>query len=584
MKRIAKVLATATLAIAAVSFFGCGKKATSKADEEGDLSKIIPKDTLTLQVYDQLANFSGEQVGWFGDIMLKKFNVKLNIIPESGNTYTTRMESGDLGDLVIWGNDSDDYLDAAEGGYLFDWEEEDLLKNYGPYINDHMKMALEKNRSISTANKIFGFGHAVSSSPKDRQAFFYTWDLRFDLYKQLGCPEIKDLNDLAKVLADMKKICPTDDNGKETYGLSLFPDWDGNMVMFVKSLGTAYYGWDEFGFGLYDPQTGKYHPCLEEGGAYLESLKFVNNLYQKGLLDPDSQTQNYDAMGENYKNGTAFFNIFNWMASGSYNSQEHNEAGKAMYSVRPTKASPIVYGQSVYGGNRIWSIGAKTQYPELCMAILNWFSTPEGFMTCQYGPKGVTWDYDKDGKTYFTELGKNCQTDNNTAMPAPYNGLYKDGTFQINNQTWGLDATNPDSNGETYNKASWASEATPAKFQIEQEWRDWAKATSTEDYLGKGKFVVSPASDYSGAPMDDELKVKWNQVATCIKSGTWKAIYAKNDAEFNKIVSDMTAEAKSYGYDECNAFQEKEAIRRKAAEDKAAGLAVETPADTTAAK
>lgn len=560
------------------------RKATSKADEEGDLSKIIPKDTLTLQVYDQLANFSGEQVGWFGDIMLKKFNVKLNIIPESGNTYTTRMESGDLGDLVIWGNDSDDYLDAAEGGYLFDWEEEDLLKNYGPYINDHMKMALEKNRSISTANKIFGFGHAVSSSPKDRQAFFYTWDLRFDLYKQLGCPEIKDLNDLAKVLADMKKICPTDDNGKETYGLSLFPDWDGNMVMFVKSLGTAYYGWDEFGFGLYDPQTGKYHPCLEEGGAYLESLKFVNNLYQKGLLDPDSQTQNYDAMGENYKNGTAFFNIFNWMASGSYNSQEHNEAGKAMYSVRPTKASPIVYGQSVYGGNRIWSIGAKTQYPELCMAILNWFSTPEGFMTCQYGPKGVTWDYDKDGKTYFTELGKNCQTDNNTAMPAPYNGLYKDGTFQINNQTWGLDATNPDSNGETYNKASWASEATPAKFQIEQEWRDWAKATSTEDYLGKGKFVVSPASDYSGAPMDDELKVKWNQVATCIKSGTWKAIYAKNDAEFNKIVSDMTAEAKSYGYDECNAFQEKEAIRRKAAEDKAAGLAVETPADTTAAK
>src|SRR5574344_961751 len=449
------------------------------------------------------------------------------------------------------------------------------------YANDHMKMALEKNRGISAANKIFGFGHAVSSSPKDRQAFFYTWDLRFDLYKQLGCPEIKDLNDLAKVLADMKKICPTDDNGKETYGLSLFPDWDGNMVMFVKSLGTAYYGWDEFGFGLYDPETGKYHPCLEPGGAYLESLKFINSLYQKGLLDPDSQTQNYDAMNENYKNGTAFFNIFNWMASGSYNTQEHNEAGKGMYSVRPTKASPIVYGQSVYGGNRVWSIGAKTQYPELCMAILNWFSTPEGFMTCQYGPKGITWDYDKDGKTYFTDLGKKCQADNNTAMPAPYNGLYKDGTFQINNTTWGLDASNPDSNGETYNKASWASEATPAKFQVEQEWRDWAKATSTEDYLGKGKFVVAPASDYSGAPMDDELKVKWNQVATCIKSNTWKAIYAKNDAEFDKIVADMTAEAKSYGYDECNAFQEKEAIRRKAAEDKAAGLAVETPAETT---
>lgn len=31
MKRIAKVLATATLAIAAVSFFGCGKKSYLKS-------------------------------------------------------------------------------------------------------------------------------------------------------------------------------------------------------------------------------------------------------------------------------------------------------------------------------------------------------------------------------------------------------------------------------------------------------------------------------------------------------------------------------------------------------------------------
>ena len=572
MKRIAKVLAVATMAIAAVSFFGCSKKSAGSG-AEGNLSSIKPKETVTLQVYDQLSNFSGEQVGWFGKVMLDKFNVKLNIIPESGNTYTTRMESGNLGDLVIWGNDSDDYLDAAEGGYLFDWEDEDLLKNYGPYINEHMKQALEKNRGISAANKIFGFGHGVSSTPQDRQAFFYTWDLRFDLYKQLGYPKINDLNDLVKVLEDMKKICPTDDNGKETYGLSLFPDWDGNMVMWIKALGTAYYGWDEFGFGLYDPTNGKYHPCLENGGAYVEALKFVNTLYQKGLLDPDSQTQNFDAESENYKNGTAFFNIFQWMASGPYNSDAHTAAGKAMYPVVPAKARPLAYGQSVFGGNRIWSIGAKTEYPELCMAIINWLSTPEGFMTTLYGPKGLTWDYDKDGKTYFTDLGMKCHTDDKTPMPAPYDGLYKDGTFQMNNITWAQDASNPDSNGETYNCANWASMATPAKSTIEQDWRDWSKSVSFEDYMGKQKFNVAPASTYSAAPMDDELKVKWNQVATCIKTGSWKAIYAKDDAEFNKIVADMTAEAKSFGYDECNAFQEKEALRKKAAEDEAAGKA-----------
>ena len=52
-----------------------------------------------------------------------------------------------------------------------------------------------------------------------------------------------------------------------------------------------------------------------------------------------------------------------------------------MTTLLPDEAVPITYGMSVYGGNRIWSIGAKTQYPELCMAIINWLSTPEGRMT-----------------------------------------------------------------------------------------------------------------------------------------------------------------------------------------------------------
>lgn len=575
MKRISKIAGAALVMSAAAMFIGCGKGGSaatggSQADPALVKAGIIPKKTVTLQCYDQLANYSGEQVGWFGQILYDKFNVKINIIPESGNTYTTRMESGNLGDLVIWGNDSDDYLDAAEGGMLFDWEEDNLLDEYGPYIKAHMHQALEKNRGIADTGKIYGFGHGVSSSTKDLQNFFYTWDLRFDLYDQLGRPEIKNYDDLADVLAKMKEICPTDDNGQETYGVSLFPDWDGNMVMYVKSLATAYVGWDEFGYGLYDPETGTYHSCLEENGPYLESLKFLNKLYQRGLLDPDSQTQNYDAFAENYKNGTAFWNIFNWMASGAYNTDTHLEAGKGMYPVRPTEASPICYGQSVFGGNRIWSIGASTEYPELCMAILNWLCTPEGFMTSLYGPKGVTWDYDAIGKTYFTELGRKCNSDQDTPMPAPYSGKYKDGTFQLNNITWAQDASNPDSKGETYNKDMWASNAVPARTQVEQKWRDWAHANSPQEYLASGAYVVAPASTYSERPKSDELTATANQCATAIKTGTWRAMFAKNDAEFTTLVNNMIRDVRSFGMADVDAFYVQEAARKKAAEDAAA--------------
>lgn len=535
-------------------------------DDEDLLADIIPEETVTLDVFDQLANYSGEQIGWFGQIMLEKFNVKLNIIPDPDGVYETRMESGNLGDIVIWGNDSDEYLQAVEKGMLFDWNEDDILSDYGSYIKENMPYALEKNTNLS-GGTTYGYGFDVAVDANARQDIMYTWDLRWDLYKELGYPEIKNLDDLVEVLAQMKELCPTDDNGKTTYGVSLFNDWDGDMVMFVKALVSAYYGYDEFGFGFYDSVEQKYYPCLEENSPYIESLKFYNTLYQKGLLDPDSETQKYDGMVEDYQNGTAFLNIFNFLGSALYNSEAHAADGKAMYPCPPAEAQPIAYGQNVYGGNRIWSIGAKTEYPELCMAILNWLSTPEGRMTAEYGPKDVCWYYDENGKTCFTELGRTAKLDKKTEMTDGYSGTFEDGEFKMNNQTWALDAENTDSNGDTYNYKKWESYNAEAGSEIEADWREVTGCNIPDERMGQTKFRLAPGTTYSAGVKSDELMVLWNQVASCIKENSWRAIYAKTDAEFDQIVSDMMAQADQYGYDECVAFQENEAKLRAAAED-----------------
>lgn len=172
----------------------------AEADEAEDLSDIIPEETVTLDVYDQLANYSGEQIGWFGQVMLEKFNVKLNIIPESDGTFETRMESGNLGDIVIWGDDSDFYHQAIEKGMLYDWNEDDLLADYGSYIEENMKFALEKNTQISGDGNTYGYGFDVAFDSQARQEMMYEWDLRWDLYKELGYPEIKNFDDVVSVL------------------------------------------------------------------------------------------------------------------------------------------------------------------------------------------------------------------------------------------------------------------------------------------------------------------------------------------------------------------------------------------------
>lgn len=541
-------------------------------DVEGDyedlLADVIPEETVTLDVFDQLANYSGEQIGWFAQVMLEKFNVKLNIIQDADGVYETRMESGNLGDLVIWGNDSDEYLQAIDKGLLYDWNEDDLLDEYGPYIKEHMPAALDKNQQIS-GGTTYGIGFDIAVDASARQEMMYEWDLRWDLYKELGYPEIKNLDDMVSVLEQMKEICPTDDNGNPTYGVSLFNDWDGDMVMFVKSTASAYYGYDEFGFGLYDPTEKVYYDALQEDGPYLEMLKFYNTLYQKGLLDPDSQTQGYDGMVEDYQNGTAFLNVFNFLGSAMYNSEAHLAEGKAMYPCPPADATPICYGQNIYGGNRPWTIGAKTEYPELCMAIINWLATPEGRMTAEYGPKDVCWYYDENGKTCFTDLGKTAKLDGKTEMSDGYSGTFEDGNFKMNNTTWGIDAENLDSNGDTYNYKKWESYSSEPNSEIEADWRDHFGTTTLDSLFDDWNYNLSPGTMYSATAKSDELTMVWNQVADCIKNNSWKAIYANSDDEFDSIVADMIAQANEYGYDQCVEFQQNEAKLRAAAEDAA---------------
>ena len=171
--------------------------------KEADYSDVVPDETVTLTVYSQLSNYEGEQIGWFADILKEKFNVKMNIISNGDGVFDTRMESGNLGDIVLFGADGDEYTRAYQNGMLLDWNEDDILSDYAPYIKNHMAAALEKNAAISEGT-VYGFGHDVASGAGQLDEISYHPDIRYDLYKQIGSPEINELEDYIDVLKQMK--------------------------------------------------------------------------------------------------------------------------------------------------------------------------------------------------------------------------------------------------------------------------------------------------------------------------------------------------------------------------------------------
>ena len=227
-KKMLSVLLAGSMVVGSTSMLtGCGTKKKN--------------GVIKLDVYSQLANTQGMQTGWGADVLKEKFNVEMNIIPDADGVYQTRAQNGNLGDIVIWGSDSKDYVDAVQNDLLLDWNEDDLLTDCGPYIKKHMADALKKNSGLTKTitngakDTTYGIAHSVATNSKNHDAFFYTWDTRWDLYKKLGYPKIKDLDAFKNMLIKMHDICPKDDNGNPTYAVSLWSDWDDGMVMYVKS-------------------------------------------------------------------------------------------------------------------------------------------------------------------------------------------------------------------------------------------------------------------------------------------------------------------------------------------------------------
>lgn len=555
---------------------------------------------MQLTVYSQLANYSGKLTGWFAQTLLDKFNCEMTIIPETDGTFDTRIGSGNLGDIVIFnGSDAGNYYRAVSGGYLYDWYEDDLLLNDGAYIQENMEIALESNRRLSEQiyevhgideePTVYGFAQNVATSSADHKEFIYTWDIRWDLYQQLGAPQIKDLDDYFDLLAAMKEINPLDENGNPAYAFSIWPEWDGHMVMYAKCLVTTYWGFEgDFGAGLFNTLTGDYYRPIDEESHYFDAIRFLNRLYRADLIDPNSMTQTTQMAGEKVLNGGAFASVFNYAGSATYNTKEHQEENKMMLPLVPEEATPIVYGMSLEGGKSLWTIGADTEYPELCMSIINWLATPEGYLTYLYGPKAEyseeAGEYDpescwyiEDGHTYFTELGEAAYLNRKeTQMPEKWGGgTFQDGVCEININTWDNDAANPLTNSETYNAVNWGSRQELPYCEAEQNWRDFTGCRTPSEYMGKReRYVVDHSTNsFNYLSLPDELKVIISQLDNCVTDYSWRAIYANSEQECENILEEMVKVYNSYDPDALvYAWYLEEAARAYAIELQKSGL------------
>ena len=529
---------------------------TAKADSTD--STASDGDTMTIEIFDVAANYQGVQTGWFAKVVKDRFNIELNIIaPQvAGDAiYQTRSSSGNLGDILIL--ESGQFKECVDAGLIKDisadiWNYSNLA-DYKDQI-DVLNNGLEGNDNGAT----YGIPtEMLSTSPTSysQDTIYSSPLLRWDLYKELGTPDIADLDGLLDVLEQMMEKHPTNDAGDACYAMSLWPDWDGGDGMLgianVVQL-TTWYGEKIKGSAILKPD-GTFIPLTDKNGTYYKILKFLYEANQRGLVDPDSATQDWNSACAKMSAGQVYLMWYSWQ-TGFWNSTERLKDGKGFIFTPVADQEYYADADVYYGSGRVWAVGSQVddeKYAKI-MEFLDWYASPEGLMFQHSGIEGFNYEVGEDGK--FTQINSNALMDNLNVPEEWGGGGYSDGNNAINQWIVNANSINP-LTGESYVVTYWSSYKEETLTDMKREWRERFDAEEPADYMKKNnKLVISPNVSVS-LPIDTaDISVIRNQCNETICDYSWRMIYASDDANFDALWDEMSKTLDGYGFQDLVKF------------------------------
>ncbi len=558
----------AIILVFALAVSGCGKKTENSNNTNSNNSSSSNsggKDTpstqtglepMTIEVYSQPANFQGEQPGWTAKLLKEKFNVTLNIIAPQvagGDIFAARSAAGFLGDIVIL--DNADIQACIKSGLIFDITEE--MKKMTSY--EDFKTQLDYyNSSLEGVNEGSYYAWPTEMTNTSPTTFTPTIPgtaptLPWDYYAEVGAPEMKNLSDLVKTLRAMQDKHPTNAAGDPSYGITLWPDWDGTSIENANQL-TKWYGQEVNGSILLDAK-GNMISLVDDNGAYRKILQFFFEANQAGVVDPDSGTQNWDSVNSKFNSKRAFL-IWNDWQQGFWNTTDRGNNGEN-YIIAPVADMSIYQPSDPYfGSGRAFAIGTNDPAKkERAMMILDWMSSPDGLETIHGGIYGFTYEDAADGNGYVrTKAGETALMDNSPVPEEFGGGLYADGMLQMNQWMVAGIATNK-KNNTTFSATYWPAEVEKAKTTTIKEWSKRFNAENPVDYLKKTNTIsVVPFVNVNLKSDPTDIALIRSNCGTLVKDASWKMIFAKDQAEFDSIWNNLKEELDGFNWSDLVKF------------------------------
>lgn len=539
-----------------------GSSAANGSSSAVETEGASDKELITIEMYNVAANYHGVQSGWFGEILKDKFNIELNIIApqvagDGDALYQTRTASGYLGDLVLL--DNADLQDCIKAGLVQDITEDvkssEYLKDLMPQY-EMFNSALEGNDGGLIYGLPCGIANTSPTSYSEPFVYISPW-LPWDYYTEIGAPEMQDLNDLLDVLEQIQTAHPTNDVGDANYAISLWADWDkgGTQVtMETATQLTKMYGQEVKGSVLLS-NKGEITDVTSDDGAYYKMLKFFFDANQRGLVDPDSGTQDWETACDKMKAKQVLLYWYSWQR-GFWNTTDRANENNAYIYAPVADMDFYQPSDNYYGDGRAFAVGADIDEAkrERVLELMDWLASPEGSTLHHDGLEGFNFTVNEDGTYTQTEDGMYALMENRE-VPAEFGGGgYNDGLNKINQSPLNAVTINPLTN-EPYMVELWSSYIAANQTKMSTEWSEKYDAEDQVELLQKsGQLDIVPSVNIIQPSDTTDIALIRSQCANEICDVSWRMVLASDEAAFTQLWADMKTKLAGLGWTDLVAF------------------------------
>ena len=336
------------------------------------------------------------------DKIEEKLNCKVEFTLYDTDQYAVMLADGTLPDIML--SKYEFFQNVLASG---------LALNIEPYIDEYMPnlrgplyantMELQQKLFPTADNGIYFICPAVGIwNANGGNGQYRGYIVRWDYYKEIGCPEINSDDDYLAALIKMQQNHPTTADGKPTYAMGVYgnlKNMGGYRASWLKNIAVNL--WSStyfFKASMFDNELINCYTNTERS-SYWEDIGFYNKVYRAGQFDEDIFTMSGDEYDAKVAEGR--YMGIHYVDNALYDNEVKKDPETlAAYVVVPSKNSVLYADCMLMMGNAPTYhalINAKSPNKELAMKFYNELYDPDFNREMYSGVKGVDWDYDANG-------------------------------------------------------------------------------------------------------------------------------------------------------------------------------------------